>query len=179
MSLRQTNRQSRTQGENVLDVCLPLAFSPFEAHVNKSKRMSKPLKPVLCLSVLGALIAAPVSAQQHQETIILSVASNIMRWADVYKVRPERRDDPYYHVRVIERQRDWKVWQFKELVSHMAVIPKALPASRISKKARTYNYKDVEIRSAYRRWLDEPETRFEVPVCKTNILNCLKQLPQR
>ncbi|MEJ5027469.1 DUF5086 domain-containing protein [Brucella anthropi] len=140
--------------------------------------MSKSLKPVLCLSVLGALIAAPVLAQVHQETIILSVLPDTVRWADVYKVRPERRDDPYFHVRVIERQRDWKVWQFKELASHMAVTSKALAASRISKKARTYNYKDVEIRSAYRRWLDEPETRLEVPVCKTDILNCLEQLPQ-
>ncbi|KAB2703168.1 DUF5086 family protein [Brucella lupini] len=47
----------------------------------------------------------------------------------------------------------------------------------ISKKARTCNYKDVEIRSAYRRWLDEAETRL-VPVCKTDILKRPEQLPQ-
>ncbi|UVV70825.1 DUF5086 domain-containing protein [Brucella anthropi] len=36
----------------------------------------------------------------------------------------------------------------------------------------------MEIRSAYRRWLDEAETRLEVPVGKTDILNRLEQLPQ-
>ncbi|WP_273772536.1 DUF5086 family protein [Brucella intermedia] len=141
--------------------------------------MSKPLKPVLCLSVLGSLMSAPVLAQEYQETIILSVSPNIVRWADVYKARPEQQDDPYYHVRVIERQSDWKVWQFKEIAAHLAVTPKALTASRIGKKARTYHYKDLEIRGAYRRWLDDPETRLDVSVCKTDILNCLEQLPQR
>lgn len=139
--------------------------------------MLKRLKSILFLSVLGALVAAPVLAQEFQETIILSVSPNRVRWADVYKVQPERPDDPYYHVRVIERQKDWKVWQFNELASHMAVTPKALTASRVNKKARTYNYKDVEIRSAYHRWLNEPATRSQVPVCNIDILSCIKQLP--
>ncbi len=56
----------------------------------------------------------------------------------------------------------------------MAVTPKALQASRIDKKVKIYSYKDVEIRSAYHRWLDEPATRSEVPVCDVDILSCIK-----
>ncbi|ABS17444.1 DUF5086 domain-containing protein [Brucella anthropi] len=141
--------------------------------------MSKPLTAILLLTALDVLTSVPVLAQEHQETIILSVSPKWVRWADVYKVQPERPDDPYYHVRVIERQKDWKVWQFNELASHMAVTPKALTASRVSKKARTYNYKDVEIRSAYHRWLEDPAKRSEVRICSTDILSCLKQLPAR
>ncbi|MBM7327601.1 DUF5086 domain-containing protein [Agrobacterium sp. S2] len=138
-----------------------------------------PLTPILLLTALGVLASVPVLAQEHQETIVLSVSAKWVRWADVYKLQPERPDDPYYHVRVIERQKDWKVWQFNELASHMTVTPKALTASRVRKKARTYNYKDVEIRSAYQRWLDDPATRSKVQVCDTDILSCLKQLPPR
>jgi len=141
--------------------------------------MSKPLTPILLLTALGVLTSVPVLAQEYQETIILSVSPKWVRWADVYKVQPERPDDPYYHVRVLERQKDWKVWQFNELASHMAITSKALTASRVSKKARTYNYKDVEIRSAYHCWLDDPATRSQVQVCDTDILSCLKQLPPR
>lgn len=137
--------------------------------------MPKSLKLVVFLSTLGVVASVPVSADEQHETIILSVSPKMVRWADVYKVRPERADDPYYHVRVIERQKDWKIWQFNELASHLAVTPKALEASRTSKEARTYNYKDVEIRSAYHRWLNEPETRSEVPVFNTDILNCVKK----
>ncbi|MEE9909999.1 DUF5086 domain-containing protein [Brucella intermedia] len=141
--------------------------------------MSKPLTPILLLTALRVLTSVPVLAQEYQETIILSVSPKWVRWADVYKGQPERPDDPYYHVRVLERQKDWKVWQFNELASHMAITSKALTASRVSKKARTYNYKDVEIRSAYHRWLDDPATRSQVQVCDTDILSCLKQLPPR
>ncbi|MGH6862398.1 MAG: DUF5086 family protein, partial [Phyllobacterium sp.] len=74
-------------------------------------------------------------------------------------------------------QRGAKPWVFKELAFHMAVTPKALEASRISKKARIYSYKDVEIRSDYHRWLDDPATRSGVPVCTTDILSCIKRLP--
>ncbi|WP_252597208.1 DUF5086 domain-containing protein [Phyllobacterium sp. 21LDTY02-6] len=139
--------------------------------------MPKPLRLALLLTFPGVLAAGSASAQEQQESMILSVSPKLVRWADVYKVRPERPDDPYYHVRVIERQKNWKVWQFNELASHMAVTPKALEASRIDKKAKIYNYKDVEIRSAYHRWLDEPATRSEVPVCDTDILSCIKKLP--
>ena len=139
--------------------------------------MSKPLTAILLLTALDVLTSVPVLAQEHQETIILSVSPKWVRWADVYKVQPERPDDPYYHVRVIERQKDWKVWQFNELAFHMAVTPKALQASRIDKKVKIYSYKDVEIRSAYHRWLDEPATRSEVPVCDVDILSCIKKLP--
>lgn len=139
--------------------------------------MSKLLRPFVSLAVFGVLAVTPVLAQEQQESIVLSVSPKMVRWADVYKVRPERADDPYYHVRVIERQKDWKVWQFNELAFHMAVTPKALQASRIDKKVKIYSYKDVEIRSAYHRWLDEPATRSEVPVCDVDILSCIKKLP--
>ncbi len=72
----------------------------------------------------GVLAVTPVLAQEQQESIVLSVSPKMVRWADVYKVRPERADDPYYHVRVIERQKGWKVWQFNELAFHMAVTRK-------------------------------------------------------
>src|SRR5690606_39380718 len=113
--------------------------------------MSKLLRPFVSLAVFGVLAVTPVLAQEQQESIVLSVSPKMVRWADVYKVRPERADDPYYHVRVIERQKGWKVWQFNELAFHMAVTPKALQASRIDKKVKIYSYKDVEIRSAYHR----------------------------
>jgi hypothetical protein len=61
----------------------------------------------------------------------------------------------------------------------MAVTPKALEASRTNKKAKIYNYKHVEIRGAYHLWLDDTATRSEVPVCDTDILNCVKQLPSQ
>ena len=138
--------------------------------------MPKPLRFSAPLTVLCILAGVPVQAQERQESIVLSVSPKVVRWADVYKVRPERPDDPYYHVRVIERQKDWKAWQFNELAFHMAVTPKALEASRIGKTAKIYSYKDVEIRSAYRRWLDDPPTRSEVPVCDTDILSCVRQL---
>lgn len=138
--------------------------------------MSKLLSPFVSLAVFSALAVTPVLAQEQQESIILSASPKMVRWADVYKVRPERPDDPYYHVRVIERQKGWKAWQFNELAFHMAVTPKALDASRLGKKAKIYSYKDVEIRSAYHRWLDEPATRSEVPVCDTDILSCVENL---
>lgn len=157
-----------------------LGVGPNECQViGENEWMSKPLTPILLLTALGVLASVPGLAQEHLETIVLSVSAKWVRWADVYKLQPERPDDPYYHVRVIERHKDWKVWQFNELASHMTVTPKALTASRVSKKARTYNYKDVEIRSAYHHWLDDPAIRSEVQVCDTDILSCLKQLPRR
>ncbi|WP_245448081.1 DUF5086 family protein [Neorhizobium sp. T6_25] len=117
--------------------------------------------------------------QVQQENVILSVTSNTVQWAAVYKVHPDRSDDPYVHVRVFERQKgwEWEPWRFKELVFHMAVTPKALETSRIDRKAKIYAYKDVEIRSAYRRWLEDPAARGDVPICDTNILDCIKYLP--
>ncbi len=136
----------------------------------------KLIAPLPCICLLACL---PAQAQEYQESVILSVSSETLQWADVYKALPDRPDDPYYHVRVIKRQKGWKPWQFKELAFHMAVTPKALEASRIHEKAKIYSYKDVEIRGAYRRWLDDPSTRSEVPVCDTNILSCVRQLPAR
>src|SRR3546814_336157 len=124
-------------------------------------------KLILSLAFLCVLVSAPAQAQEQRESIILSASPKTVRWAVVYKVLPERPDDPYFHVRVLERQKGWKPWVFKELVFHMAVTPKALEASRTGKKAKIQSYKDVEIRSDYHRWLDDPATRSRVPVCDT------------
>ncbi|MFC6339847.1 DUF5086 domain-containing protein [Pseudomonas sp. CCM 7891] len=140
--------------------------------------MLKRSRLITTLAFLGVLTSASAQAQEHQESVVLSASPKIVQWAEVYKVLPQRPDDPYYHVRVIERHKGSQPWAFKELVFHMAVTPKALEASRTHKKAKIYSYKDVEIRSAYHRWLDDPATRPEVPVCDTDILSCIKQLPR-
>lgn len=127
------------------------------------------------LSFLGGLAVASTQAQELQENLVLSVSGGVVRWAAVYKIKPERPDDPYLHARVFEHRKGWKPWQFKELAFHMAVTPKALAASRVDETARVFNYKDVEIRAAYHRWLDDPATRAEVPVCDTDILSCVEK----
>ncbi|GAA3114836.1 hypothetical protein GCM10010520_68340 [Rhizobium viscosum] len=131
--------------------------------------------PALLLAL--GLTVAPALAGERQQDVILSVTGNTLRWAAAYKLLPERADDPYFHVRVFERQKGWEPWRYKELIFHMAVTPKALAASRIDRKARIYNYKDVEIWAAYHRWLDDASARAEVPVCETDILDCLSRLP--
>jgi hypothetical protein len=125
-----------------------------------------------CLHATNAL-----QAQEAQENVILSVERDVVRWAAVYKMQPAREDDPYFHVRVFEHRKGWQPWKFKQLIFHMAVTPKALEASRIDGRAKIYNYKDVEIRAAYRRWLDGSEARTNVPICDTNTLNCITRLP--
>jgi len=127
-------------------------------------KFGAPLAALCC-----ALAGASAQAQEYRESIVLSDSPDVVRWADVYKIRPERPDDPYFHVRVIERQKDWQAWRFDELVFHITVTPKALEASRIDKAAKIQSYKDVEIRSVYHRWLDEPSTRSEVPISETDI----------
>jgi hypothetical protein len=132
----------------------------------------------LMLSTLALCLFVDASgAQEQQKDVILSVTANTVRWAAVYKIQPERTDDPYFHVRVFEHRKGSEPWRFKELIFHMAVTPKALEASRIGRKAKTFNYKDVEIRGAYRRWLEDTSSRASVPVCETNILDCLKNFP--
>jgi hypothetical protein len=128
------------------------------------------------LPFLCGFAVASAQAQELQENLVLSASAGIVRWAAVYKIKPERPDDPYLHVRVFEHHRGWKPWQFKELAFHMAVTPKALAASRIDKAAKIFNYKDVEIRAAYHRWLDDPAARSEVPVCDADILSCIQKL---
>ena len=134
--------------------------------------MSGFLRLLVPLTILSLYAGFQASAQDYRESLVLSVSSGTVRWADVYKVRQERADDPYYHVRVIERHKSWEPWRYTELAFHMAVTPKALEASRIGRKAKTYSYKDVEIRGAYHRWLDDPASRARVPVCDTDILDC-------
>ncbi|OWV72696.1 hypothetical protein ATY76_07745 [Rhizobium sp. R339] len=120
-----------------------------------------------------ALTGASAHAQQLTETVVLSVSSSTVRWADVYKITG-RADDPYLHVRVLEKKKGTDPWVFKELAHHLVVTPQALEASRINRKAKTYAYKDVEFLGTYRRWLGDPAVRAETPVCDTNILNCLE-----
>ncbi len=134
------------------------------------------LRPWILIVAFCLIAVNAAQAQETQENVILSVDRGVVRWAAVYKARPERQDDPYFHVRVFEHEKGWQPWRFKQLAFHMAVTPEALQASRIDKKARVYNYKDVEFRTSYRRWLDGPRPRSEVPVCDTNILNCIAEL---
>lgn len=111
--------------------------------------------------------------QMQQEDVILSVSGGTVRWAAVYKAMPERADDPYFHVRVFEHKRGSEPWRFTELAFHMAVTPQALEKSRSGKKAKIYHYKDVEIRGAYHRWLENASMRRGVPICETDILDCV------
>lgn len=118
-----------------------------------------------------------VQAQQmHQENVILSVSGDTVRWAAAYKSMPEQADDPYFHVTVFEHDRGSEPWRYKQLAFHIAVTPQALEKSRSGRKAKIHNYKDVEIRGAYRRWLEDPTARGDVPVCETDILDCIKRL---
>lgn len=129
---------------------------------------------LLVLAITFSLSAVTMlQAQESQENVVLSVKRGVVRWAAVYKMQPARQDDPYFHVRVFEHKKGWQPWKFRQLVFHMAVTPKALEASRIDRKAKVYNYKDVEIRASYRRWLDGSEARISVPVCDTDILTCI------
>lgn len=126
--------------------------------------------------MIGTLATGAQAQQMHQENIILSVSGGTVRWATAYKAMPERADDPYFHVRVFEHQKGWEPWRYKELAFHMAVTQQALEKSRSGKKAKIHNYKDVEIRGAYRRWLEDAAVRKDVPVCETDILDCVKRL---
>lgn len=130
-------------------------------------------------AVVLSFLFFPVAGQaqqMHQENVILSVSGGTVRWAATYKAMPERADDPYFHVRVFEHKRGSEPWRFEELAFHMAVTPQALEKSRSGKKAKIYDYKDVEIRGAYRRWLEDASVRRDVPVCETDILDCIKRL---
>lgn len=126
------------------------------------------------LTLVCALAGASVHAQQLTETVVLSVSPSTVRWADVYKVAG-RSDDPYLHVRVLEKKKGTAPWVFKELAHHLVATPQALEASRIKRKAKTYAYKDVEFLASYHRWLDDPAIRAETPVCDTDILSCVKR----
>lgn len=138
---------------------------------------SKVSKCIAAMTLLCAFGIAGASAQEKQESLVLTVSPKGVTWADVYKILPERADDPYFHVRVFERENGWEPWRYKELAFHMAVTPKALEASRIDRTAPVKSYKDVEIRMSYRRWLEDPATRSDVPVCDSDILSCVDRLP--
>jgi hypothetical protein len=127
---------------------------------------------------LAAGGAAQAETLEQQKDVLLSVAGGVTRWAAVYQLQPQRSDDPYLHVRVLEHRKGAAPWDYKELVFHMAVTPEALAASRVDGKAKTFNYKDVEIRAEYRRWLENGSTRAKTPVCDTNILDCIRALPK-
>lgn len=135
------------------------------------------LRLVTALALPFLSSAIPAQAQQmQQENVILSVSGDTVRWAVAYKAMPERADDPYVHVIVFEHEKGAEPWRYKQLAFHMAVTPQALEKSRSGRKAKIHNYKDVEIRGAYRRWLEDPTARGDVPVCETDILDCIKRL---
>jgi len=135
------------------------------------------LRLVTALALPFLSSAIPAQAQQmQQENVILSVSGDTVRWAVAYKAMPEQADDPYFHVTVFEHKRGSEPWRYKQLAFHIAVTPQALEKSRSGKKAKIYNYKDVEIRGAYRRWLKDPTARKDMPVCETVILDCIKRL---
>lgn len=135
------------------------------------------LRMATALAAVWLMGTVSVQAQQiRQEDVILSVSGNTIRWAAVYKFLPERADDPYFHVRVFERSKGWEPWRYTQLAFHMAVTRRALDNSRTDQKAKTYNYKDVEILGAYRRWLEDASARETVPVCRTDILDCIRRL---
>lgn len=136
----------------------------------------------LISTLATAVVSVPMPAmaqQMHQENVILSVSRNTVRWAAAYKAMPQQAGDPYFHVRVFEHQKGWEPWRYRELAFHMAVTPQALDKSRSSKKAKIYNYKDVEILGAYRRWLADTSVRKDVPVCTIDILTCVERLSAR
>ncbi len=130
------------------------------------------------LAFLLSGVTAAQAQQMHQENVILSVSGNTVRWAVAYKAMPEQAGDPYFHVIVFEHKKGSEPWRYKQLAFHMAVTPQALENSRSGKTAKIYNYKDVEIRGAYRRWLEDPAARVSVPVCETDILTCVKRTSQ-
>jgi hypothetical protein len=137
--------------------------------------MASYLKLFRCLTFICTLACTSVQAQEQTESIILSVSPRVVRWAEVYKSIGSG-EDPYFHARVFEKEKGTKPWVFKQLALHLVVTPQAVEASRIKQRARVYAYKDVEFRSAYRQWLVDPAARAKTPICKTDILRCLKQI---
>ncbi|MGO6674595.1 DUF5086 family protein [Rhizobium leguminosarum] len=74
---------------------------------------------------------------------------------------------------VIEKERASPPWQFKRLAAHLVVTADALDRSRVRRKAKTYTYKDIEFRIAYRAWRAQPLMQQEAGVCRTTILECV------
>lgn len=123
------------------------------------------------LAALSCVAALPALAQGGVEDVVLSVTPTVTRWAAVY--REARADDPYVHARVFEKRKGTSPWVFRELADHLVVTPEALAASRIRQTAKTWSYKDVEFRMAWRHWREDAETRRATPVCRSNILACV------
>ena len=125
-------------------------------------------------AAIAAMGAAPAWSLTQTDTLVLATTLKSVTWADVYHSVPARPDDPYFHVRVFEKSKGTAPWQFRLVAEHLAVTPEALAASRTGKKARTYNYKDVEFRMSYKQWLNDPQWRAAIPVCTTEILRCVR-----
>ncbi|MBB4237352.1 DUF5086 family protein [Rhizobium esperanzae] len=121
------------------------------------------------------LASTSARPQEQMDSIILSVSPKTVRWADVYKGAGSRLADPYFHVRVFEKDKGTPPWAFRERAPHLVVTPEALAASRTKQHAKIYAYKDVEFRIAYRHWLEDPTVRARTPVCITDILSCLRR----
>ncbi|WP_311044319.1 DUF5086 family protein [Rhizobium lentis] len=125
--------------------------------------------------ISGAAVSAPVAAAERStiSIIILSASPRTVRWATIHKVPDPAEDDPYYHVEVIEKERCTPPWQFKRLATHVVVTAAALKRSRQRYKAKTYFYKDFELRIAYQNWRTRPHAQRKAGVCRTTILECV------
>lgn len=129
------------------------------------------------LLAVATLLGAPVRAEPANQPVgshvILSVSPRVVRWATVHKVPNPADHDPYFHVEVIEKERKAPPWQFKRLAAHIVVAADALQRSRLDTKAKTYFYKDIEFRIAYKAWHAQPRAQQEAGICRTNILECV------
>ncbi|NZD64100.1 DUF5086 family protein [Rhizobium sp. WYCCWR 11290] len=137
------------------------------------------ISPEAILLAVATILGAPVFARAEAvkppdvSTVILSVSPRTVRWATVHKHPEPANHDPYYHVEVIEKERASPPWQFKRLAAYVVVTADALDRSRLRRKAKTYFYKDIEFRIAYRAWRARPPMQQEAGVCRTTILECV------
>ncbi|WHO75807.1 DUF5086 family protein [Rhizobium sp. BT03] len=130
--------------------------------------------PAVAALLGGAIFAHAEAAKRPAvSTVTLYVSPQTVRWATVYKVPDPADRDPYYHVEVIEKERHTPPWQFKRLATHLVVTAEAMDRSRLKQKIKTYFYKDIEFRIAYRAWREQSLAQRETVVCRTAILECV------
>ncbi|MGU3400235.1 DUF5086 family protein [Brucellaceae bacterium D45D] len=119
---------------------------------------------------------APSHAQALHENIVIADTPKITRWAAVHRLPDAEASDAYYHVGVFEHEKGAQPWAYKLLSRHMVITGAALEKSRISSKAKTYNYKDVEFRIIYKQWRDDPTKRRKLRICETTVDDCLTNI---
>ncbi|MBA8837439.1 DUF5086 family protein [Ochrobactrum sp. RH2CCR150] len=126
------------------------------------------------LCMLTLLPATAMADLQRNGVVIFADTPKVTRWAAVHVTPDETVGDHFYHVEVFEHPKGAKPWVFKRLSQHMVITGEALEKSRITSRARTYAYKDVEFRIVYKHWLANKQEQAQTPVCKTTIEECLK-----